>query len=139
MQVPSPQARPTVSEYLGGTGPPNPNESCLIRSPGRSDGYIRSENFQAVGPQNRPTLMLLELVRLGFSEEGSLELGGEDLEWSFKGISVRLQQQKHGGRKMQGVCRGRGSPSCLGWGGSRWGAEQTRQSLKVGWHPILQG
>lgn len=102
MQVPSPQARPIVSEYLG-DGVPRP--ACLTRSPGHSDLPQGLRTIKTVGPQNSFTLTPLELVRSGFSEEGNLELDREELEWSYKGISLRAWQRRYGGKKMQGVCR----------------------------------
>ena len=83
MQVSSPQARSTISEYLG-DGAPKP--ACLTIAPAHSDIRQSLRIIKAVGPQNRPTLALLELVRSGFSEEGSLKLDG-DLEWTFSRAS----------------------------------------------------
>lgn len=100
MQLPSPQARPIVSEYLG-DGVPKP--ACLTRSPGHSDLPQGLRTIKTVGPQNSFIRTLLELVRSGFSEEGNLELDREDLEWSYKGILLRARQRRYRGKKMQSV------------------------------------
>lgn len=60
--------------------------------------------IKAVGPQNTPILVFLELVKSGFPEERSLKLDG-DLEWTFKGILVRAWRQRHRSRKIQGAGR----------------------------------
>lgn len=70
MQGPRPQARPTVSEYFV-DGAPKP--ACLTRSPGHSHIPQGLRTIKAVEPQNRHTLSLLEWMRSGISEEGSLE------------------------------------------------------------------
>lgn len=57
-----------------------------------------------MGPQNRPILIFLELVKSGFPEEWSWKLDG-DLEWTFTGILVRVWRQRHRSRKIQGAGR----------------------------------
>ena len=96
MQVPSPQARPTVSGYLGDSAP---KPAYLIGAPGHSDMPQSLRTIKAVGPQNTPILVFLELgeIRLPRGEEP--EVGwrfGMDIQGHLgEGMEAKPQKQEN--------------------------------------------
>lgn len=77
--------------------------------PGHSDIPQGLGTIQAVGPQNRPTLSVLEGTRSGVSEEGSQGWNREGLERSSKGREAG-QCTVCAGTMSSASCLGGGSP-----------------------------